>query len=69
MTYMAKMLRGKHIDDVFVDAEVVYILLADGTQITIKGLVVVEPRPSSVEYPLEWRPPSPADGLGGGAIQ
>jgi hypothetical protein len=44
MSFMAEILRGKHIDDLFVDTEVVYIMLADGTQITIRGLVVVEPK-------------------------
>jgi hypothetical protein len=44
MSFMAEILRGKHIDDLFVDTEVVYIMLADGTQITIRGLVVIEPK-------------------------
>lgn len=48
MSWMAKILRGKEIADVLVDSEVVYIMLTDGTQITIKGLVVVEPKLSGV---------------------
>ncbi len=37
---------GKKIDSVHVDSEVTYVMLSDGTQVTIRGLVVVEPRPS-----------------------
>ena len=44
MSLMVDMLRGQLIQDVLVDSEVVYIMLNNGTQITIKGLVVVEPR-------------------------
>jgi hypothetical protein len=44
---MVDSLRGQLIQDVLVDSEVVYIMLANGTQITIKGLVVVEPKPSA----------------------
>jgi len=53
MTLMAKLLRGQRIDDVFVDAEVVYIMLADGTQVTINGLVVVAPKESIIEDRIE----------------
>jgi len=45
---MADWLRGKRIQDVYVDSEVLYVMLSDGTQVTIKGLVVVEPNPSTV---------------------
>ena len=40
---MAALLAGKQIQDALVDSEVTYIMLTDGTQITIRGLVVVEP--------------------------
>ncbi len=40
---MADLLTGKHIQDVLVDSEVTYIMLTDGTHVTIRGLVVVEP--------------------------
>ena len=40
---MAELLAGKEIHDVLADSEVTYIMLTDGTQITIRGLVVVEP--------------------------
>ena len=43
MSFLAESLRGKQIDDVLVDSELVYVMLADGTQITVRGLVVVEP--------------------------
>lgn len=44
---MVDLLRGQLIQDVLVDSEVVYIMLNDGTQITIKGVVVVEPKLSN----------------------
>jgi len=44
MSLMVDLLRDQLIQDVLVDSEVVYIMLNDGTQITIKGLVVVEPK-------------------------
>jgi hypothetical protein len=34
---------GKQIDSVHVDSEVTYIMLSDGTHVSIRGLVVVEP--------------------------
>lgn len=43
MSFLAEILRGQQIDDVLVDTEVVYVMLADGTQVSIRGLVVVEP--------------------------
>jgi hypothetical protein len=39
------MLLGKQIAAVHVDSEVTYLMLADGTQVTVRGLVVVEPPP------------------------
>jgi hypothetical protein len=52
MNLITRLLRHKKIEDVLVDTEVVYIMLADGTQITIKGLVVVEPKPLSSQLIL-----------------
>ena len=46
MSYLANMLVGQKVTDVLADSEVTYIMLANGTQITIRGLVVVEPKPS-----------------------
>lgn len=43
---MVDLLRDQLIQDVLVDSEVVYIMLNNGTQITIKGVVVVEPKRS-----------------------
>ena len=43
---MVDLLRDQLIEDVLVDSEVVYIMLNNGTQITIKGVVVVEPKSS-----------------------
>jgi hypothetical protein len=46
MSYFAQVLTGAEIDSVLVDSEVTYIMLTDGTQITIRGLVVVQPKHS-----------------------
>jgi len=43
MSYMADLLTGKQIQDVLVDSEITYIMLTNGTQVTIRGLIVVEP--------------------------
>jgi hypothetical protein len=43
MSFISELLVGKQIQDALVDSEVTYIMLTDGTQITIRGLVVVEP--------------------------
>lgn len=43
------------IEDALVDSEVMYIMLTNGTQITIKGLVVVEPKPS--DHPARVQQP------------
>lgn len=44
MSLMVDLLRDQLIRDVIVDSEVVYIMLNNGTQITIKGVVLVEPK-------------------------
>jgi hypothetical protein len=44
MGYFADILAGAQIDSVLVDSEVTYIMLTNGTQVTIRGLVVVEPK-------------------------
>lgn len=43
MSFLVQTLFGKQIDAVMADSEVTYLMLADGTQVTIRGLVVVEP--------------------------
>ena len=43
MNLLAELLSGQTITHVMADSEVTYIMLANGTQITIRGLVVVEP--------------------------
>ena len=45
MGIMARVLTGQTIDAVWVDSEVTYIMLANGTQISVKGWVFVEPKP------------------------
>jgi len=44
MSYLAQLLTGAEIHSVFVDSEVTYIMLSDGTQVTIRGLVAVQPK-------------------------
>jgi hypothetical protein len=46
MSFMAELLVGKHIEAVWADSEVTYIMLTDGTQITIRGMVAVQPGPT-----------------------
>jgi len=48
MSFIVDALVGKKIDSVLVDSEVMYVMLANGTQITVRGLVVVEPKPQVV---------------------
>jgi hypothetical protein len=43
MSFFEHSLIGKRIEGVHIDSEVTYIMLSDGTQVTIRGLVVVEP--------------------------
>ena len=51
MSFFEESLIGREIQSVHVDSEVTYIMLSDGTQITIRGWVVVErgPRSSVIE--------------------
>jgi hypothetical protein len=54
MSFIEDALVGKKISAVLVDSEVMYIMLTNGTQITIKGVIAVEPRiiqPSGVRNP------------------
>jgi hypothetical protein len=48
MSFIADALSGKQIDSVHVDSELTYIMLSNGTQITIKGVVIVAPKNESV---------------------
>jgi hypothetical protein len=43
MSYFAEILTGATIHSVFVDSELTYIMLSNGTQVTIHGVVVVQP--------------------------
>jgi hypothetical protein len=47
MNFFERSLVGRQIHSVHVDSEVTYIMLSDGTQITIRGWVVVERGPLS----------------------
>jgi hypothetical protein len=53
MSFIVDSLRGQRIQDVLVDSEVMYIMLTNGTQVTVKGLVVVEPKPADRPAPVE----------------
>jgi hypothetical protein len=44
MSFFEEWLVGRQIDSVHVDSEVTYIMLSDGTHVSIRGLVVVEPK-------------------------
>ena len=46
MSFIAQALIGEQIEDVLIDSEGTYITLSNGTVITIRGFVAVEPRPS-----------------------
>jgi hypothetical protein len=47
VSYLAEILRGAQIDSVLVDSELTYIMLTNGTQMTIRGVIVVEPERAS----------------------
>jgi hypothetical protein len=47
MSFFENSLVGRQIHSVHVDSEVTYIMLTDGTHISIRGLVVVEPARAS----------------------
>ena len=46
MSYFAETLVGTKIHSVLVDSEVTYIMLSNGTQVTINGVIVVQPKPA-----------------------
>ena len=54
MSYFAETLTGAAIHSVLVDSEVTYIMLTNGTQVTIRGVVVVQP----VNLPPQTAAPS-----------
>ena len=43
MSFFEDSLVGRKIDSVYCDSEVTYLMMSDGTQVAIRGLVVVEP--------------------------
>ena len=56
MSYFAEALVGTQIDSVLVDSELTYIMLSNGTQVTIRGLVVVEPKHAQPKPAAESTP-------------
>jgi hypothetical protein len=55
MSYFADILTGAQIHSVWTDAEVTYIMLSNGTQVTIRGVVVIQPKQTP---PMTATPPS-----------
>ncbi|MBI2689219.1 MAG: hypothetical protein HYX27_23190 [Acidobacteria bacterium] len=52
MSIFEEMLIGKTIEAAMCDTEVTYLMLADGTQVTIRGVVVVQvPQPQYSDAP------------------
>jgi hypothetical protein len=47
MRFFQRSLTGKQIHSVHVDSEVTCLMLTDGTQVTIRGWIVVEPADAS----------------------
>ena len=62
MSVMAELIRGQTIVDAFVDSEVTYLMLANGTQISISGLVLVQP--DSARLRANFHPTVKIDGGG-----
>ena len=49
MSFFEKSLVGRKIERVYVDSEVTYLVLSDGTLVSIRGMVFVEP-PNIAEF-------------------
>jgi hypothetical protein len=45
MSFFERSLVGKQIHSAYVDSEITYIMLSDGTQVTIRGWVAIAPGP------------------------
>jgi hypothetical protein len=52
MIYFAETLTGTTIHSVLVDSEVTYIMLSNGTQVTIRGVVLVQPAAQDTASPV-----------------
>jgi hypothetical protein len=46
MSFFEQSLIGREIHSVHIDSEITYIMLTNGTQVTIRGLVAVQPAPA-----------------------
>jgi hypothetical protein len=53
MSFFERSLVEKRIHSVYVDSEITYIMLSDGTQITIRGWVAIAPGPVSFIHTAE----------------
>jgi hypothetical protein len=52
MSLFERSLVGKQIHSVHVDSEITCLMLTDGTQVTIRGWIVIEPRTASHELAI-----------------
>ena len=50
-SYVSELLTGVEIHSVLVDSEVTYIMLDNGTQVTIRGVIAVQPKNARPEPP------------------
>lgn len=57
MSYFADALTGAQIHSVWADTDVTYIMLSNGTQVTIRGIVVIQPK---LAPPMTPAAPAPA---------
>ena len=57
MSLFENSLVGRQINAVHVDSEVTYLMLSDGTHVTIRGLVVIDPGRTFIEDPATVQKP------------
>ena len=50
---MSSLLKGEQIADVYADSELTYLVLANGTLITVRGLMIVEPARRTIPDELQ----------------
>ena len=61
MNFFERSLAGRKIHSVHVDSEITCIMLSDGTQVTIRGVVIVEPG-SACQVSTWFQPESDTSG-------
>ena len=55
MNYFDEVMVGTEIHSIYVDSEITYIMLTNGTQLTVRGLLIVQPAPLAVARPSDAR--------------